>query len=106
MCRPNNQQNIKAASAAYRGTCGESHTAGTFNFAPAFRNTATGEVELARFADGRLAPMHLICGLPKAWATRLDAKGQVLELLDTIEAGFWRDNRFYTRDEARAAKSG
>ena len=35
----------------------------SFGFRPAFRNTETGRVYAARFADGRLAPVHTIDGL-------------------------------------------
>ena len=69
---------------------------------PAFRNEADGRVELARLADGRPAPMHLISALPQEWAVRCDGRGNVLELVEDIIAGFLRDGRFYTREEAAA----
>lgn len=97
------QQQVKRASDAYIGTCGESRTAGRSRFVPAFRSEHDGRVELARLPDGRPAPMHLIIALPREWAVRVDAEGGVLQLIDGITAGFCRDGKFYTRDEAARA---
>ena len=72
-------------------------------FIPAFRNDETGEVALARLADGRVAPMHLIINLPAAWATARNARGQISAVLDCIKAGFVRRGQFFTRAEAAAA---
>lgn len=100
MSRPNNQFAVSEASEMYIGTCGESATACTRKFVPAFRNNADGRVERARFPNGKPAPMHLIAALPKEWAVRCDIDGNVLEIGEDIEAGFLRDGCFYTREEA------
>ena len=46
--------------------------------------------------------MHLIAALPKTWASRCDDRGNVLELIDSVVAGFVKNGRFYTREEAAA----
>ena len=104
MKRPNDQLAVKAASQPYLGTCGESIEATRCQFLPAFIDREDGRVELARMVDGRLAPMHLICHLPVEWALQCDAQGHVIELKETIEAGFVREGRYFTRAQAAAAK--
>lgn len=103
MSRPNNQLAVRTESDAYIGTCGESATARQHKFLPAFRNERDGRVELARLSNGRPAPMHLISALPQEWAVRCDERGNVLELIEEVVAGFFRDDRFYTREEAASA---
>ena len=96
------QITLRRESAPYAGTCGDSGTACRNRFQPAFRD-ADGRVELARLADGRPAPMHLIATLPAVWANLFDASGNIIQLKAGIVAGFVRDDRFYTREEAAAA---
>jgi hypothetical protein len=100
MSRPNDQLAVRTASDEYIGTCGESATAKKVKFLPAFRSSLDGRIERARFPNGQPAPMHLIGGLPQEWAVRCDLEGCVLEISEDIEAGFVRDDRFYTREEA------
>jgi hypothetical protein len=97
------QKQVKSASDPFLGTCGESATAGQHRFIPAFRCETSGRVELARFPNGSIAPMHLIIALPREWASQTDHKGGVVCLKDSITAGFWRDARFFTRAEAKAS---
>ena len=101
---PNDQLAVRSASQAFRGTCGESLEAVRHRFLPAFIDLKDGRVELARLADGQPAPMHLICHLPLEWAVQCDAQGHVIELKDSIEAGFVRDGRYFSREEAAAAE--
>jgi len=84
-------------------TCGLSANNANQDFIPAFRNEETGEVALARFADGRVAPMHLIINLPEDWATARNARGQISAVLDCVIAGFVQEGQFFTRAEAAAA---
>ena len=104
MKRPNDQSAVKAASQPYLGTCGESIEATRCQFLPAFIDREDGRVELARMANGEPAPMHLICHLPVEWALQRDARGRVIELKETIEAGFVRKGRYFTREEAAAVR--
>lgn len=98
----NDQRAVTSASQAYLGTCGESLMAVQEQFVPAFIDRADGRVEVARMPDGKPAPMHLISHLPVEWALQCDARGGVIELKASIEAGFVRDGRYYTRAEAAA----
>jgi hypothetical protein len=50
-----------------------------------------------------LAPIHLLCGLPAEWVVSRDAAGGVSAVKPSIVAGFLRDGRFYTREEAARA---
>ena len=102
MSRHRNQHAVTAESQPYNGTCGESVVACQHQFIPAFCNSADGRVELARLPNGKPAPMHLISALPQAWAARCDNDGNVLELIDSIVAGFVKNGRFYTREQAAA----
>lgn len=94
---------LRRENQQFAHTCGLSVNNARQNFIPAFRNEATGEVQLAKFADGRTAPMHLIINLPADWATARNARGQISAVLDSVVAGFVRDGQFYTRAEAAAA---
>ncbi len=94
---------LRTENRQFAHTCGLSANNADQAFVPAFRNEQTGEVALARFADGRIAPMHLIINLPDAWATARNARGQISAVLDCVIAGFVHEGQFYTRAEAAAA---
>lgn len=96
------QRAIRRENHAYRGTMGASQENFSAGFRPAFRDTATGRVEYARFQSGHVAPVHLIEGLPRDWAISVSPDGQVMDIKDGIIAGFIKDDRFFTRDEAIA----
>ena len=93
---------LRQQNRAFRGTGGVSANNRSLGFAPAFLDTQTGAVYQARFADGRPAPMHLLEGLPPALVVARDAMGRVMALKPTVLAGFLREERFYTRDQAAA----
>lgn len=84
----------------YAGTNGVSLVNRKDQFHPAFRDEATGQVEIARFRNGDAAPMHLICGLPESWAVDHDESGSISRVKSSITAGFVRAGKFYTRQEA------
>jgi len=96
---------LGAENRQFANTCGLSQHNATHNFLPAFRNEETGEVALAKFADGRQAPMHVIIGLPDSWAVARNGRGQIAAIASCVIAGFVRDGQFYTRAEALAAAS-
>jgi len=91
---------LKRENRAFRGTRGVSENNRSSGFHPAFLDKKTGRVEVARFSDGRPAPVHVISYLPREWATSIDTDGSVLRLKAGIISGFVRDNVFYTRHEA------
>lgn len=94
------RQRIRRENLAFAGTGGVSAENRCRRFEPAFRDEATGRVELSRYANGALAPMHLMDGLPDEWIRERDGAGRVCALKSTIAAGFVRDGRFYTREQA------
>jgi hypothetical protein len=103
MSRPLNAQTLHRQNLAFAGTNGVSQNNRRQRFLPAFRDEDTGRVELARFPNGKLAPAHLIVGLPEVWATARAADGSILALKGSITAGFVRDDTFFTREEAAAS---
>lgn len=100
MAPPLTRNRIRRENLAFAGTGGVSPENGCRRFTPAFRDEATGQVELSRYADGDLAPMHLIDGLPGDWICARDGQGRPSALKPTVVAGFVRDGRFYTREQA------
>jgi hypothetical protein len=93
---------LRQQNRGFRGTGGVSAENQSLGFAPAFLDTQTGAVYRACFADGRPAPMHLLEGLPPAVVAACDTAGRVTAIRPSIQAGFVRDGRFYTRDQAAA----
>lgn len=91
---------LRQQSSTFRGSSGVSEENHSYGFAPAFLDIETGHVYLARFADGRPAPMHLLDGLPDEVVTSRKASGAVNAVKETIIAGFFRWGRFFTREQA------
>lgn len=94
---------LRRQSSDLRGRGGVSEENRSLGFAPAFLDMETGSVYLARFADGRPAPMHLLDGLPEEAIISRKASGAVSTVKATIIAGFLRYGRFFTREEAAQA---
>lgn len=69
---------------------------------PAFRDTSTGIIYPSCFTDGRPAPMHILDGLPSSAVLARSPDGRVVAVKQSVEAGFSRGGRFYTREEAVA----
>jgi hypothetical protein len=84
----------------FLGTGGRSEENGSAGFQPAFLDTETRSVYPSRFRDGRRAPIHMLDGLPEPLVLARDAVGRVAAVKRSIVAGFARNGRFYTRDEA------
>lgn len=84
----------------YLASGGRSQENRTSGFRPAFLDTDTGLVHPSRFADGRLAPLHLLDGLPESVVLERGPGGRVIEVKPSIVSGFSRDGRFFTREEA------
>jgi hypothetical protein len=100
MAPPLTRNRIRRENLAFAGTGGVSPENRCRRFTPAFRDEDTGRVELSRYANGSLAPMHLIDGLPREWVCARDAVGRPAALKATVVAGFVRDGLFYTREQA------
>ena len=87
---------------AFRNTGGVSGENRSRGFLPAFYDTESGTVQLARFKDGSPAPMHLLDGLPSEWVSARQA-GRVAAIKASVIAGFLHQGHFYTREQAANA---
>lgn len=87
----------------FKGTGGVSQENRSRGFVPAFSDTTTGTIYLSRFADGHLAPMHLLEGLPAEVVAGRTSSGRVKAVKKTVVAGFVRNDQFYTREQAAKA---
>jgi hypothetical protein len=94
---------LRRENLAFVGTTGVSEENRASGFIPAFYDLETRTAAVSRFADGRVAPMHLIEGLPAAWVTERDPCGRVVAVKATVIAGFIRGSYFYTREQAAQA---
>jgi hypothetical protein len=97
---------LRRETHAYRGTGGTSEESREQGFVPAFRDVASGRVYLSRFANGQPAPLHVVAGLPDEVVVRRDATGRVVAVKGTVVAGFVRQGRFYTREQAAESVEG
>ena len=101
-------KNLAQEVAKYRGTGGISSENQDIGFLPAFRHKTTGEIFPSLRIDGSPASVHSLEGIPDKYIIERDKEpwnkqipyGQVLKVVDDIEAGFIKNNKFYTRDEA------
>ena len=85
----------------FHGTGGRSQENSSLGFRAAFFDFDTCTIYLSRFADGRIAPMHLMDGLPnEVVVDRSPATGRVLSAKASIISGFERNGFFYTRTAA------
>jgi len=87
----------------FANTGGVSQLSTGRGFLPAFLDQATGISYLARYPDGRPAPMHLLEGLPEELIQRRGHSGRVHSLKASVVAGFVRRGRFFTREQAARA---
>ena len=103
-----NDKRLKAVSleeenSQYKGTGGVSEGNRAYGFIPAFLDTVTGYAYPSRFANGKLAPVHLFDGLPEKLVEKSVVTGKVYALRKGLVSGFLRGQKFYTRSEAATA---
>ncbi|MBK8184575.1 MAG: hypothetical protein IPK63_17540 [Candidatus Competibacteraceae bacterium] len=91
---------LRKDNVIFAGTGGVSQGNRSSGFLPAFYDAESGSVEVARFSNGAPAPIHLLEGLPEAWVKQRRPSGQVIAVKDSVIAGFLRQGRFYTREQA------
>jgi hypothetical protein len=97
------RRRIDQENQKFRDTGGVSRNNRGAGFHPAFCDMSTGRTELSRLAGGVPAPIHVLCGVPEEWVVARDAAGAVSAVKTSVVAGFLRDGRFYTREEAARA---
>jgi hypothetical protein len=100
-----NKEQLRHENAAHVGTGGRSEENAGLGFRPAFLDFATHTIYLSRFADGRLAPCHLLEGLPDEVVSDRAESGRVIAAKATLVSGFERKGFFYTRAAASRAVS-
>jgi hypothetical protein len=93
---------LEVETAYYRGTNGLSENNRCLGFQPAFIDRETCTVYLSRYTDGRLAPCHLLDGLPGELVLARDEEGHVTHVKASVESGFVHGERFHTRNEVAA----
>lgn len=94
---------LRRENADFRDTGGRSEENRASGFRPAFMDVATRTIYESRFADGRLAPFHLLDGLPDTVVLMRGAGGRVARVKESVVSGFVLRGRFYTREEAARA---
>jgi hypothetical protein len=95
-------QGLQAENRAYTGSGGVSHGNRHRGFTPAYLDTLSGIALPSQYDDGIPAPIHILDGLPAHWVMERDRSGKVLRARPGVIAGFLREGRFYTREEAAA----
>ena len=95
-------EKLGAENRTFRGTGGLSRENRCHGFLPAFKDTDTGIVYLSRFASGRLAPVHLLEGLPQDVILRRTEDGRVKAVKNSMMAGFCLRGEFFTREQVAA----
>jgi hypothetical protein len=98
--RPLTSWVLRQQNLAFQGTSGVSANNQARGFAPAFLDTDTGTIHLARYADGRPAPLHLLDGLPPELVISRDPAGSGTVVKPSLITGFVRAGTFYTREQA------
>lgn len=93
-------QTLRSENQSYAGTGGISANNRSLGFQPGYYNAESGEMAISCFADGRLAPIHVLEGVPADWVTARNAGGGVLSVKDSVVSGFIHGGCFYTRAQA------
>lgn len=90
---------LKQQSDHFKGTAGSSEKTYCLGFRPAFLDSESNEIHLCRFADGRLANLHVLDGLPENVIIRRDTHGKPAAIKASLVSGFEKDGMFFTREE-------
>jgi hypothetical protein len=94
---------LKNENKVHADTGGRSQNNAGLGFKPAFFDFATQTIYPSRFADGRLAPFHILDGLPEEVVVDRLPSGRVIAAKATLISGFVRNGFFYTRTAAAKA---
>ena len=87
----------------FSGTGGISQNNYEYGFIPAFRNENTQEVSLSRLANGHIAPIHTLEGIPREWFLSSGNASNQMILKEHVTSGFVRQGQYYTRKQAAKA---
>lgn len=103
MERPMTEKVLQRENVLHADAGGTSYHVAQFGFRPAFFDFSTVTVYRSRFANGQLAPFHLLDGLPDHLVVQRDDFGRVVSAKPTLVSGFERNGYFFTRDAASKA---
>jgi len=96
---------LKTQNQHFAGTRGVSRENRGLGFLPGFMDQETGVIYLSCNADGSVAPIHRMDGLPNELIVARTSAGRVAAVKGSLIAGFIRDGLFYTREQAAIALS-
>ncbi len=94
---------LKMENRTFEGTQGVSEGNRHLGFVPGFLDEETGSVYRSCGDDGTPCVIHILDGLPDHLVVKRNARGRVSSVKRSVIAGFLRDGRFYTREQAAAA---
>ncbi len=94
---------LETENRSFQGTPGISQRNRHMGFMPGFLDRDTGCVYLSCGGDGTPCRVHVLDGLPEHLVVKRNARGRVSSVKGSIIAGFLRDGRFYTREQAAEA---
>lgn len=100
MAKALNRNVLQRENDFYQGSGGVSGENRSYGFRPAFLDRQTGDIHLARHADGRPAPFHLLDGLPDQLVLARSESGSVTAVRASVISGFVRQGQFFTREQA------
>ncbi len=96
---------LEMENRTFAGTQGISQLNRHMRFVPGFLDQETGSVYVSCRDDGTPCLVHILDGLPEHLVVERNACGKVSSIKGSIVAGFLRDGRFYTREQAAKAVS-
>lgn len=97
---PLSNQTLKQQNHMFEKTGGISSGNSCEGFIPAFKDNTSGAIFLSRFADGKIAPLHVLDGLPEELVAERGTNKEVLAVKGCVISGFMRSGLFYTREQA------
>ncbi|HXZ49887.1 MAG TPA: hypothetical protein VEG27_12745 [Usitatibacter sp.] len=97
------KQRLEEENDLHVGTGGRSQENADVGFRPAFFDYASQKLYFSRFIDGRLAPVHMLDGLPEEVVVDRAPDGRVIRARASLVSGFERNGYFYTRKAAARA---
>lgn len=90
----------------YKGTGGVASEAKSGGFKPAFMDSETGKMYESLDDEGSPSVVHDLDGLPDEVILGRDKDGYVTKAKPSLESGFTKDGKFYSRQEAVDAQRG
>ncbi len=91
---------LETENRTFAGSLGVSQRNRHMRFVPGFLDQETGSVYVSCRDDGTPCVVHILDGLPGHLVVKRNACGKVSSVKGSIVAGFLRDGRFYTREQA------